>query len=997
MEDFPTHYQGNDARNLLAYWSAAWHPALIATTQLQPDWKSADFDQQENEKALQDSLILVPNVSQHVIDDEFRSYTNRCNARLISDDLGRHDLLKLIFEENSVAGELARRAEEADEDLIQDFLALGYAYLQIQLMTRQLRYSSNLNEAVFAEQLVIAANHMTGENAESELCPDQARNSLTACFDLLHEEKNSYYPVEPELVDLVLTAPTTLGASLTNQLKASHPFNLLITGASAKLLGKKNPSATARIKELADSDELSIVGGVENELPDPLLSSESAIRQFIVGHETLRNEFEAEANVFVRRRFGLSPSLPGLLDQFNYAGAVHATLDDGKFPKGSSSNIRWTGEDGQSVLAYGDSPLSADDPAAFLGLGLKIGEEIDSAHIATFVFAHWPSQTCDSFNDLLRISSYGPLLGRFVRLDDYFESIYDPGYGDTFSADEYKQPFLKQAIASNQRDPISRFTNYWANHYRLASCRALFFQIVTINHLCGANRIEKPRIAELAETINLLESKLDDDVEADDPTANDTSQSINELQHRLEEFWIVVNGLTPWVSIRRDLDWCGVAYSSTDKDADANLIDYYAINTTNTKIRSPFWTANESNAIKNPSGPIVFADSGQQETAWIVDSPAVGNIRLPRLNSSTHENKSQDPFRNDPPVGEGLLLRNEFFEILIDEKTGGIRSIQTYKKGRKNLISQQLAIRIPGVPDSPDQRLTQAHYSEMIADSIELTNFSRLEASITSHGRIVDADQTVATFRQTVSVTRGIRAAEVEVEITPGIELSNSIHHYFCSRLAWKDESSSIVANTQQANQRISSDWFEATKYFEIELPEHALAVFTGGLPFHRRVSRTKLDSILLVGKESQRKFSFGLAVDQRYPQMAALQRMSTPIRVAAVRPEIARTEAAQKPQDDSIGSWLFHFDCKNILVTRWEPILGSQGNMTGVLIRMRETEGRAGKLQVTCPLKVERAQRENFLAEIIRPIELEPAEPDKVPVEFSGYEAFQISITWAT
>jgi hypothetical protein len=327
------------------------------------------------------------------------------------------------------------------------------------------------------------------------------------------------------------------------------------------------------------------------------------------------------------------------------------------------------------------------------------------------VFAHWPSHVCDSFNDLLRISAYGPLLGKFVRLDDYFESIYDPGYGDSFSADEYKQPYLKQAIANRQPNPISRFTTYWANHYRLASCRALFLQAVTINHLCGGSRLEKATILGLADELKVLESKLDDDVDAVDSNANETTQSIHDLQHRLESIWVAANGLN-------------VPESDADaKRGSSNQLNHYVINPTHAKSRSAFWTKHEPIAIKNANGPIVFADNGEHGTAWVVDTPAVGNICLPHSTHSTTGDRSQDPFRKDPPVGEGLRLRNEFFEILIDEKTGGIRSIQTYKKGRKNLVSQQLALRIPAVPDSPDQRLTQAHYSTMVADSIELTNW----------------------------------------------------------------------------------------------------------------------------------------------------------------------------------------------------------------------------------------------------------------------------------
>ena len=42
-------------------------------------------------------------------------------------------------------------------DLVQDFLALGYAFLQIQLLTRQMRYSSSLDEVNFNQHLLAAA------------------------------------------------------------------------------------------------------------------------------------------------------------------------------------------------------------------------------------------------------------------------------------------------------------------------------------------------------------------------------------------------------------------------------------------------------------------------------------------------------------------------------------------------------------------------------------------------------------------------------------------------------------------------------------------------------------------------------------------------------------------------------------------------------------------------------------------------------------------------
>lgn len=42
MEDFPIHHRGHEAANLLASWTALWHPALIASAGKMPGWHQTD-------------------------------------------------------------------------------------------------------------------------------------------------------------------------------------------------------------------------------------------------------------------------------------------------------------------------------------------------------------------------------------------------------------------------------------------------------------------------------------------------------------------------------------------------------------------------------------------------------------------------------------------------------------------------------------------------------------------------------------------------------------------------------------------------------------------------------------------------------------------------------------------------------------------------------------------------------------------------------------------
>ncbi len=943
MEDFPTHFHGSAAANLLACWTAAWHPALLATTQHRPVWQSVDFVELESS----DALIFIPNVCRPLLGQDFYDSVARLNATEIPGDLNRSQMLEIAIDQNEAAA--AVNAIIAPE-LSQDFLALGYAFLQIQLMTRQLRYSSNLDEADFFDGLLAAATTASRGNM------NQAKTELTRCFDLLQTEKNSYYPVQPELIDMVLVAPTTLGTSLDRQLKRDHRLNILLSGFDANALELKNPSATMQIRNSIESQQIAIIGGLESEVPDPLVSSETVVRQLFQGRETLERIFGVAPKVFARRSFGLSPGLPGLLDQLDFVGAIHATFDDGQFPRGSSSNIRWTGFDGESILAYGDLPLNAEDPGSLLGLGKKIGEAIDSAHVATILFAHWPGRNCESFDDLLRVCDYGQLLGNFISLEDYFEQTYDPGYGDTFTADEYKQPYLKRAIAQQDPHPISRIVDYWKNYYRLAGCRALFTQLTMISSLLRRDSLPAS-LPDSLFRLEELETRLDLSAQENFSTDSRMAAAVSEFEDGL-------------------LSALGELIRS--KHPDSTAVRCLA-NTTHSSRRCRLLTGVDDRIAAKSSGTVVFADSGTEQTNWVLEVPGMASLSLPHSGM-----ERPDPFRRDPPVLHGKVLCNEFFELEIDERTGGIRSLNNFES-RDNLVSQRLALRIPGADNASNPRLTAVRYAEMVADEIESTSNSRIEAQITSRGRLIDNGASVARFEQTVRVTRGIRVFEIEIEINPEIKLTDSINYYFCSRLAWKDESTQVICNSQESKSIVTSDWFLATNFIEMQQSAAQVTLLTGGLPYHRRTSRRMLDSLLIVGNEQQRKFRLGIGTPLSYP-LAAAQSWLTPL---------LEFETQIKTGNNSVAGWLFHFDCKNILVTWWQPIIESN-LLTGVHVRLRETEGRAGKLTIACCRKLKTAEKVNFSGDFLRTQELDTA-ADKLSVQFVAWDYLQIKLNWET
>lgn len=236
LEDFPQHHQGDDAEGLLANWTALWHPALIAGAGVAPTWYRVDDPPEE----LSDRLLLVPSVSADQLPTGFADRAKSSGACVVRRVQDRPEILRRAFEH---ADELAANI---DESLVSDFLALGYCFLQVQLLTRQMRYSSNLDEVHFNDLLV------AGAVAAAEGDVQLANDKLTACFNLLGEERDHYYSVDAFLIDLTMVTQNTLGASLHHELMQSSASNLLISGELCAKLAETEEESRAALGEGVD-------------------------------------------------------------------------------------------------------------------------------------------------------------------------------------------------------------------------------------------------------------------------------------------------------------------------------------------------------------------------------------------------------------------------------------------------------------------------------------------------------------------------------------------------------------------------------------------------------------------------------------------------------------------------------------------------------------------------------------------------------------------------
>lgn len=917
LEDFPLHYTGDDADGLLAAWTTLWHPTLLAQTGVAPHWFRGNTPPQD----LADRLILAPGVSLSEVPVDFAQRAAAEGAWYIPGNHPRDALLRRALEP------LAGATGLPDADLASDFLALGYAYLQVELLTRQMRYSTNLDEIHFFQQVTAGAQAaVTGDQAE-------ARARLTACFDLLAQERDHYYAVDAYVLDVALLAAHTLGEPLLNTLSAQLPLNVIVEGHVLASLRESHPDALQALRQGLERGKVALVGGDHCAQRTPLLGCETMLRQLQLGLRACEDALGQRPHVYGRRRFGLSVLHPQLLYQLGYVAALHMTFDQGRAPEGTQRKIRWQGPDHSALDSLHRAPLDAARPETFLALARKLSETMDMDHVATLCLAHWPGHASTWYDDLRRVARYGNMLGKFVTADAYFRDTSYPGSHETFQADQYQSPYLVQAAERNEVDAISTSIRYWRRYSQAAAVRGASTLAVWISQ----RPPEEPH--DWLEQIDLM---------ADEPDACGLEQP---LQHALEQ---LAGQIAQAVPRRTAPPEPGVLVINPCSFARRVALDLPQL---------PHLPA---------TAPPVYAAADDQAHRYVLaDVPSMGFAWISGGSPATL------PRRAAPVLAAEHHLGNEYLEATIHPETGALLSLHEYEK-RGNLLSQQIALRTPGPGERPS-----ATYSTMKADRVHVTAANPVLGEITAQGALLDPSGTVvARFEQRYRLWRGSRILQVHIRIDPiKLPTGNPWNSYYACRFAWGSESAMLWRTVNQVRQRAEAKRFEAPNYVLIDDGDRNVVIVTGGLPFHRRTDPRMLDSLLIVPGERQREFSVGVGINVKHPLHESLDFLTPPLAVYQEAP----------PPAVGLKCWLLHVDHRNILATHWEPMMGDDG-VRGFRARLLETAGRTtrAKLHTFRPLTA--ARRVDFRGQSLGACTLDGG---SIVLDMKAHQWIQVEATW--
>lgn len=948
LEDFPTEQPEKSAASLLNTFAVTWHPELLAWTGALPRWRRAD----EPSAVHGGQLIFVPTVCDDWLPHGWVEDARAAGATVVS---GLHERTEMT---EAALAALPERYDVA-ADLVADFYSLGFCWLQTELLTRHMRNFGNIDEARMQQRAVAAAKAALDNDRET------AEAHLRGCFELLLEAREQFYPVECYLLDLCLTSPDIGVDKLADEARRDVPWSLLTSAADLDTICQKTSEVRDALAAACEAGRIGLVGGEDRETPLPLLPLESALHQFQRGRSRLEALLGRTALVWGRRKFGLTSPLPQLLAKFGFKAALHVVLDDGIYPDAEHSKLRWRGCDETVIDALSRIPLAADSASSYLRFPVRMAESMDHDQVAGLIFARWPDVSSPFFEDLRRSQKYAPALGRFVTLDHFFTQTELPGQLSTHQAHEYFPPFLIQSVARRETDPVSRFADHALRRRRFDVanwCRAL--AKILVGQSAGSG--------EATELEQHLEAAAPDS-DAASQTAAEQAVSGIEARWPAELSRLVVHG------------------GSTQRG-------FLLVNTLSFTRRACVSLPGLKSppAVTGAIKAVQFDAAKPGESVVVVELPGAGYVWIPE----DERGPTAPPLK--PPMLEDGLLHNDWFEVALNEQTGGLGHVRFHDQRTKRL-SQQLSFRFPrertiGTGDEA----YKSQYAEMRCRGREVLSSGPTRAEIATFGEIVDQanDERLATFRQTIRVWRARPIVEIDIELSDlKLPDGDPWNNYFAARFAWNDGTSAVSRSLFHTVQGFAGERFETSDYIEAASEDERLTIVPHGLPYHRKTGPRMVDSLLVVAGETRRRFRFTIAVDAAFPLEAAWN-ATTP--VAVVPTELG------PPRAGTTG-WFFHLDARNVQLTRIvdliEPPPGATASLndddhsplpvgSGFAVRLMETEGRAKRVRLRLFRQPLHARKRDFLGNTLAELTLEG---DAILIDMAAFEIADIELRFGT
>lgn len=1032
-----------DCRELLSAWTCVYHPDILRQTRRinSPIYGLYVYDEPEN------AILLTPKPTQEILDWSWieRAENRNCvfvkncsdltaltaevleilkhDAELAAETAAKNDA-ETASAESETASEPEPEAETAKpaaalpsgdpcakpskEEMPQtvDFLALGMMHLLSEIMSHKLQFMSYLDTNGFADNILASLDAMDLGDA------DKAHRRMQDAWDQLIQSRQYYAPQDGYVFDLALLDRDFIPESFQAELDEGTPLNVLADGTVIRLMAEKYPAMLEALKKRLENKTLSLAGGEETETEFPLLTQEGILSRLLSGLAVYEKFLGRKPDFYGRRKFGLTPVLPNLLKRLGFDGALHFTLDDGKFPTCEQSRIGWKGTDGQIVESIAKIPVDAKKAESVAGVPETLVSSINVDNSFGSLFTHWAGEGMVSewFTLLKRACKWTQLLGILSTFSSCMENTRYSSCEEKFNPEKYVSPYLSQMAAAKEPNPISRWACYHQTRVKLDS-------LVSLESL--ANWLF-PKDAPLETGKKLLERLEAQPVTTKEFFAAAQQEALAAGRKAAEKISAFLSDGTRKNALLLLNPASFSAIRTTDlTEAERNLSIPRLIPEEKDAVQRHFW---ETHAM----------DSRQPVHAARVEVPPMGFAILtdsPALPGTPEKQKAArnwlglkkktpptpSPISQDPETGM-WVMHNELLTLRFDPYTGHLRSVFDLTH-RGNRFSQQLAMRLKSSTLDSLSDEAPEDYTIMAADSFKPHVYAD-RSSLAVTGRLMDRKGEIcARFTQTTTLRRGSSLVEFEVFLEPLKEPGrNPWQSYYASRLAWGDSAVDFFRNVGFSSQPTSAFKLEAPYFVDIrplhfaastrimsnvthelaqrvrgrelnredfypergqetEYADTRLTLLANGLPWHRNCGNRRLDTLLVVQGETCRQFRFAVAVNTPYPMKTALGFMAPVVQTAA---------ALKTPETAALSGWFGHVSHKNVVITHWEA------TENGAILHFAETEGRNVRVTFRALHPIKTAEQTDFRGGCVNTYAIDG---DKISFEIFANEFKEIRI----
>ncbi len=794
-------------------WASLWHPALLLNAKAAPRIASP----YDHEEPLAQSVYAVPESPTLVLPADWEQRLVNAGAVSYQASADRAATLARL-RDLTANGSLASNLWELPPEKVANFIALGYGFALVNTLFEAMEHENVLAVDDFWNGIQRAAQGAaSGDRPASD-------EGLRAAAESLRRARDVVYPVEIYWLDFCLMGDKPEERQLPRSLAAGLPLNVLMTGVVCMSMQADQPEAIAALRTGIEAEKVDLCGGLYCDQDDAELPLEAQLANLRLGQNAYRQILGKPANVFARKRFGMHPLTPTLLQAAGLQHAILLAFDDAVVPTYRGTVVNWPAPDGKQVTAFTRQPLSADEPSTFYHLAAHLRRTIADDHSATIALMHRRQPACPQYDDLLTLSALEPVLGSWCTVSRYLTDVLASEYASASTADDFRGDTLARRVDGHEPDPLSYFAKRARDQRRLDVARIIGG---LARGLMGPGDNLRQN-----EALTRLESSL-----CESGTLNTAPEDLlhSSMQALAGKLLSKAATATPG---RLLLNPC--SYSRR-----------MALELPHTGEPLPL------------GGPLKAAQFSDGLARLVVEVPGLGFVWLPR----------NGPPRTPAPttrmkLADERCVRNEFFEAEIDPATGALRAFRD-TRSRINRLGQQLVYN-PG--------------STMRGRSVRATSTGPALGELVSEGDILGPEGAVlATFKQTLRAWVGRPLLELRIEIAPTEPPRGyAWHAYYATRFAWRDERSLLVRGVVAPGYTTTASHPETPDYLEVRSAKTNALILTGGLPFHQRQGTRMIDIVLLTEGESARSFEVGLALDRTVP-MHTGQAMITPFPVLDV------------------------------------------------------------------------------------------------------------------